>query len=1127
MKRAHFNVVIMILVLNFSGITAEKNNKVVSRTKPVFQTTGAPRNTLVNINNIAMWVSDNGRMERRPQDDNSGVTFPRGTATAVYAGGLVWAGLVRDSGSVNPRVGGQTYYYGTVPGRIISKGVAESPSDSTVRIYRVRRDWNTADLMRDAAEINDVALASVTSEMINQVRQQYKKDWLEWPWQKGAPYYDRNFNGIYDPNPTGVYDPTKDEPGCANADQVVWFVANDLNATATSGLYGSPPIGIEMQVTCWAYQRNNQLGNVIFQRYRLIYKGTTKTPSDAFIDSMYLAKWVDADVGNYGNDFVGCDTTLSLGYTYNAVSSDAEYNKYNLPPPAVGYDFLQGPIVPASGQTARYNFGYREGFTNLPMTTFAYFAAGGFDSDPTLGQYSGTQQWWNLIRGFRPRPIYPQEPHIDPTTNLPTLYMLSGDPLTLRGWIDGLRDSPSDRRMVLASGPFPMTLGDTQEVVISLIGGKGYDNLNSISVLKTNDNAIQSFYDNMFASPHTYLPSATAQPLFNVGQPTTINVQATVDTSNVQSVMAILKLYNAVQVTSEQLYDDGLHNDELANDHIFGNAITVNQQEEGLYLNLTVTFSDNSSNTWLHVVDDITTAGPLTITSNEIVADNINGDGTANVGENVLYVLTLQNNSVVDVENLRVTPSKESRGRIIPIPFLQFDSSYSLQYDFNNDSSYLIFDVPSQYEDTSFKIDVFIRDNKRNGWRSEIEFPVQAIPYRIFSSPQEHKQGFSDWRFDVRVVNPTLVKNHEYGIAVHDSIDENRTMGISLTDISEGKDLFVRLPLPDALGHPLPQIDGFKIFRGSNWGVKGLRNELTRWHSSYPMWFEGSSRYPSDVAVFQGGVLAGIYFDRIYNGFHSVFDADSSYVVELHFDSTKIQKAYRIRPENYYSNWKILSFNDVPFTAWDMRDITSPRQLTVAWNDLANNSKWGSVEDILIYDKSYDSTGTTQFSMPPYAITDEATSGAKADIIYGVSLRPITNHTWNEKPGILVIRPWQVLTSADRFTFNPSVVGVNEDIQPTQFQLHQNYPNPFNPVTTISFELPHRSIVSLKIYNILGQLVATIHDQKEFETGKHDIPFNGSNLATGVYLYKFEANQRKSNDKSESFISVKKMLIMK
>jgi hypothetical protein len=88
---------------------------------------------------------------------------------------------------------------------------------------------------------------------------------------------------------------------------------------------------------------------------------------------------------------------------------------------------------------------------------------------------------------------------------------------------------------------------------------------------------------------------------------------------------------------------------------------------------------------------------------------------------------------------------------------------------------------------------------------------------------------------------------------------------------------------------------------------------------------------------------------------------------------------------------------------------------------------------------------------------------------------------------------------------------------PAEFSLSQNYPNPFNPATSISFALPVESQVSLKIFNVLGQEVATVVDGV-MKAGRHTVSFNASKLASGVYLYQM---------KTGSFTSLKKMLLTK
>ncbi len=81
--------------------------------------------------------------------------------------------------------------------------------------------------------------------------------------------------------------------------------------------------------------------------------------------------------------------------------------------------------------------------------------------------------------------------------------------------------------------------------------------------------------------------------------------------------------------------------------------------------------------------------------------------------------------------------------------------------------------------------------------------------------------------------------------------------------------------------------------------------------------------------------------------------------------------------------------------------------------------------------------------------------------------------------------------------------GVTETL-PRDVALGQNYPNPFNPTTTIAFTLPEAGFVSLKVYNLIGQEVATLVDETK-EAGSYNMTFNAESLTSGVYLYKLQA----------------------
>jgi subtilisin-like proprotein convertase family protein len=102
---------------------------------------------------------------------------------------------------------------------------------------------------------------------------------------------------------------------------------------------------------------------------------------------------------------------------------------------------------------------------------------------------------------------------------------------------------------------------------------------------------------------------------------------------------------------------------------------------------------------------------------------------------------------------------------------------------------------------------------------------------------------------------------------------------------------------------------------------------------------------------------------------------------------------------------------------------------------------------------------------------------------------------------------------------NQTLVGVQEvaGLTPQQFSLDQNYPNPFNPTTTIQFSVPVQSLVTVKIYDILGREVRTLVNEAK-TPGTYKVLFDGNGLASGTYFYRM---------KSGNFIETKKLLLLK
>jgi hypothetical protein len=103
----------------------------------------------------------------------------------------------------------------------------------------------------------------------------------------------------------------------------------------------------------------------------------------------------------------------------------------------------------------------------------------------------------------------------------------------------------------------------------------------------------------------------------------------------------------------------------------------------------------------------------------------------------------------------------------------------------------------------------------------------------------------------------------------------------------------------------------------------------------------------------------------------------------------------------------------------------------------------------------------------------------------------------------------------------------NEWMMPDKFALLQNYPNPFNPTTTISFTIASPGLVTLKVYNILGQEVQTLLQQEDMDQGFQEIEFNGDNLGTGVYFYRLTVETTDDAGVVRTYHDIRKMLLLK
>lgn len=1164
--------------------------------------TGAPPYANFSINNLTSWLRVDGLSSRSPSG-TQGAKFPRGTAEVIYQDGTIWGGKAYlDAAKSKPapfgqiiRFGGAIYNTGCRPGRIIGLGanaVASDPNAPESRIYRIRRDYfdmPLEELRRDAAEVYEMEAALVTEAQMQAVREQYAKDWREWPISFGAPFIDRNRNGKYDPPPsfgsnfsvdsliTGKYD----EPGLAGADpnfpadQVIWTVYNDLDRNQTTSFYGSEPLGVEAQVTLWGYKSSLGAGDFFFRRTRLINKGGAVIDNAGakgafYLDSLHLGQWADGDLGDFADDLHGCDTLRSMAYFYNSNDIDKNFRSFNLPPPAVGFDFVQGPRVPAPNLSAIFDLQRISGWKNLAMTSFSPKSSGSPFSDPPMRDYRNTLRWYNWLRGFLPLEdrelLYPFPPGV--TANF---FPLAGDPVAGAGFIDGLGTvsyyslGPGDRRMTMSSGPLRFAPGDTQEVVVAVVAGLGADRLSSLVAMRQVDDLAQSFYNSLLALQPPKFEVEVTPLAFKLAS---IKIKATVKALDYSAMRVTLRRRDRTPAISFELYDDGMHEDGAVNDGIFANTLrNFSREPAALYLDAFVTDKMQRTHFLERVADFITTAGVLTIDAPVVFSDNLNKDEIVNPGENVRYGFTLRNVTPFDLARLRVTPMPEyQNGKTITINPLKTGEQISLSYNPDDPNTFLAFEVPASFADSVWQVALQIVDQNYNLWEGKLRFPVQPIKKDFVATPLQHLAGKADGGFEIRVINPNAIKNHLYVIYGVDSIDAQGTRGFTLKDSTDGRVLLFKHPLPDTLGHNVPVIDGFKIFRGSipeqtlggmsDWSVpRGQR--VWTWQNANGFNLEGFNGAMGLAKLVVGffdlstitpakarNVLIKFAATDTAGNVLDPNDPDWSYGYRYLRGSLNptTRPEFALCIKNRGTGYVFQDYlKSVPFSAWDI-EANPPHRLMAGHLEnvapagmvdckywpasfaVANNTaSTGPREWFFIFDVPYS-------EIPDSRLTQNILGSTMPIMWFGTPARNGSIAFGADDEFLIQARHF--VTSRDVWLFNPTLVGIsNKENRPYTFELAQNYPNPFSPhgrgaptgaafghtSTQIAFSIPAAEKVTLKIYNMLGQEVATLVEQK-LAAGKHLFVWDGTNrqrrpLASGVYFYRLVAGELQATKK--------------
>lgn len=321
-----------------------------------------------------------------------------------------------------------------------------------------------------------------------------------------APFRDVNNDGFYDPiagdYPDYNIDATKNckEDDMLFGDQTLWWVYNDNgNIHTESG--SETAIGIEIQAQAFAFATNDEINNMTFYNYKLINR------SHSALNETYFGVWVDPDLGEYQDDFVGCDVGRGLGYCYNGDENDEGAAGYGINPPAIGVDFFRGPLADPTYETVTDSLGNDTTIvTNagelLMMSKFVYYnnTQGNIDSNPDQASdfYNYLDGKW---RNFQPM-TYGGD-GLDPA-NPECNFMFPGDTdpaFPGQNWTEQTADNiPDDRRFLQSAGKFTLAPGAVNTITTGVVWARASEGgaFASVELMKLADDKAQKLFDVCF-----------------------------------------------------------------------------------------------------------------------------------------------------------------------------------------------------------------------------------------------------------------------------------------------------------------------------------------------------------------------------------------------------------------------------------------------------------------------------------------------------------------------------------------------------------------------------------------------------------------------------------------------------
>jgi hypothetical protein len=347
----------------------------------------------------------------------------------------------------------------------------------------------------------------------------------EWPvtgpiGQSLAPYFDYNNDFTYNPE-AGDYpdfdlgdnpDPTANRACKAKlkGDQAIWWVFNDKGNV--HGESGGAAIGLEIQAQAFGFKTNDEINDMTFYTYNIANKSSFQ------LNGTHFGVWVDADLGGYNDDYVGCDVTNGFGYTYNSDAVDEGLSGvlgYGSNPPACGVDFFEGPyadsnFVDDDPSNTINGIGYGDDSVDnerLGMERFIYYNN---NNNPTNGNPGPANDFYNYLTGvwrdgqlmtYGGDAIGAGVPakFVFPDDSDPTGFGTGGIPQA--PWSEWRENNTFvDRRFMQVAGPFTLRPGAVNVITTGVVWARATQGgpLASLALLKGADKKAQQLFNNCF-----------------------------------------------------------------------------------------------------------------------------------------------------------------------------------------------------------------------------------------------------------------------------------------------------------------------------------------------------------------------------------------------------------------------------------------------------------------------------------------------------------------------------------------------------------------------------------------------------------------------------------------------------